>query len=269
MGEAGACSQGKRGEKQFKQGGTHAFARFLGRSGVCQTNLFAAGVECYEKWSSKVWFWVPLHLLGSPQDGTRIERIILAAKRRKRRKKINPFLRFLRLFAAKSFVFFPTVQAVLKGSSKGSNRSFVHEVSQVTDDLFGRTNADLNVIQFAKAGVRIQGASLQEKASNRIERFFAFLLAQVVERFNHRAVKTAYLQVCAVIFRRVNARGNTGLEVSLMGAFYQAQRFGVSEIQFPKSTTAPKTAGKLILLAARPASASAQRKALAGLSSQR
>ena len=59
---------------------------------------------------------------------------------------------------------------------------------EITDDLFGGTNADLNVIQFAKAGGRIQGASLQEKAARRVERFFAFLLAQPVERFNRRAV---------------------------------------------------------------------------------
>jgi len=59
---------------------------------------------------------------------------------------------------------------------------------EITDDLFGRTNADLNVIQFAEAGGRIQGASLQEKAARRVERFFAFLLAQPVERFNRRAV---------------------------------------------------------------------------------
>jgi hypothetical protein len=46
----------------------------------------------------------------------------------------------------------------------------------------------LNVIQFAESGGRIQGASLQEKAARRVERFFAFLLAQPVERFNRRAV---------------------------------------------------------------------------------
>ena len=102
---------------------------------------------------------------------------------------------------------------------------------EITDDLFGRTNADLNVIQFAEAGGRIQGASLQEKAASRVERFFAFLLAQPVERFNHRAVKTADLQVCAVILRRGKARGGTDFEVSLMGVFYEGQRFGIGEVQ--------------------------------------
>ena len=102
---------------------------------------------------------------------------------------------------------------------------------EITDDLFGRTNADLNVIQFAETGGRIQGASLQEKAANRIERFFAFLLAQVVERFNHRAVKTADLEVCAAILRRRKARGGTDFEVSLMGVFDEGQRFGIGEVQ--------------------------------------
>ncbi len=40
---------------------------------------------------------------------------------------------------------------------------------EITDDLFGGTNADLNVIQFAEAGGRIQGTSLQEKAASRVE----------------------------------------------------------------------------------------------------
>jgi len=102
---------------------------------------------------------------------------------------------------------------------------------EITDDLFGRTNADLNVIQFAKAGGRIQGASLQEKAASRVERLFSFLLAQPVERFNHRAVKTADLEVCAAILRWRKAGGGTDFEVSLMGVFDEGQRFGIGEVQ--------------------------------------
>jgi hypothetical protein len=85
----------------------------------CGHAHFSNAAEGVEK---KVWgqqqvdcFIRVFHLPRSPQDGTRIERIILAAKRHKRRKKINPFLRFLRLFAAKSFVFYPTVLAVRMG----------------------------------------------------------------------------------------------------------------------------------------------------------
>lgn len=65
---------------------------------------------------------------------------------------------------------------------------------EITDDLFGGSNADLNVIQFTETGAGIQFAPFQEEPARGVERLLAFPVAQEVEGFDHRAIKPADLE---------------------------------------------------------------------------
>lgn len=102
---------------------------------------------------------------------------------------------------------------------------------KVPDDLLGRPNTNLNVIEFAKAGAQVKFMSFHEITAHGVEWLLAFVLPKLVERFNDRAVKKSRAEFRATILQRRNVRGGAELRVSFMGTFHQGQRLCFRKVQ--------------------------------------
>jgi hypothetical protein len=70
---------------------------------------------------------------------------------------------------------------------------------EATDDLFGRADANLNVIQLPKASTLIQFPSLHEKAANGVKRRLALFLPKLVEHLHDHAVQISRPEFRAAI----------------------------------------------------------------------
>ena len=102
---------------------------------------------------------------------------------------------------------------------------------EIANDLFGRANADLDVIELAKAGTGIQCASFHKKAAYSVERLIAFLLTKLVDRFDHRAIKESDLKRSAAILQHGGTRSGAELQICFMGILDESKRLSFRQIE--------------------------------------
>ena len=102
---------------------------------------------------------------------------------------------------------------------------------EAADDLLGRANTDLNVIQFAKSGARIQFAAFNEETANRVKRHLVFLLTKLVKGFHDRAIQISRPQIGASISRFLYARRIAKPPVFIMRRPDLLERFHIGKVQ--------------------------------------
>jgi len=70
---------------------------------------------------------------------------------------------------------------------------------EAADDLWGRPDADLNVVQLAEPGVGIQFASFHKKSSNGVIRLLFLFKPKLVERLHYGAIQISRPKVRAAV----------------------------------------------------------------------
>jgi hypothetical protein len=102
---------------------------------------------------------------------------------------------------------------------------------KAADNLLGRADTDLDVIEFTESGASIQLVSFHEKPSNAVKRLLILFLTKLMEGFQHGTIQLSGAEMGSAIPRNQRARLVTELQISIVSNPDLFERLRVGKVE--------------------------------------